>query len=291
MTIPINDGDDFKNWFVKEVKKKYNFGLETKLRNLDAGPELDFDETKNMLLLKQHGISYEINLPKIGTDLLHEGLACLYGYGICKYNYEITGFQDLPEAELDEYKRLALELWDRNIHIDWMKSNGYETHNETKDLMFCKRLASKDKKVREFGVSTHREQSKIRLHDDTDHHSLKYTEFLNEISRGNKHGMLTEVMLDQASIAGRWYKKRLNYTSLHCDAQTKHKEKGIYFHDINSGWIPDLVDPDLSYLEHETWDEWSEINNSFSKFWNDLFQNNNSFWSPPVAKDELDKIG
>jgi len=286
MTIPITDGDDFKNWFVEEAQKKYGLNLETKLNNLDSGPSIEFDETKNALLLKQHGISYDINLPKIESGLLLEGLACLYGYGICKYNYEIAGFQDLPEAELNEYKRLALELWDRNVHIDWMRSNEYFLHNGTKDLEFCKLLSKKTRAEKSIGIERHREQSKKGLRGDSDHHSITFDSFNFFLAEEIKNRLIEEMLFDQASITGRWYNKTINYRKKHKSLQKAFRDQGVYF-GKNEYWTNPYLRYDATEFEKETWSMWAAANKRFEKYWKSNFGNDNKLWNPPCDRKIL----
>jgi len=287
MTFAITDGDDFKNWFVEEVRDKCGLNLETKLSALDSGPKLDFDEA-NALLLKKHGISYEISVPKIESGLLIEGLACLYGYGICKYNYDVAGFQELPEEELDNYKRLALELWDRNIHIDWMRSNKYLLHNGTKDLKFCKHMAK-----REFdkGIELHSSLSKIRVDIDTDHHSLSFEEFSKDIDSNIIPLGIDEILLDQASVTGRWYRKYETYASDHAKTQKEFQDKGIIFKKDNKpiNWKNPLSRPHNT-AETDIWSKWLEANTCFAKYWIKLFGKHDKLWNPPISFSELARL-
>ena len=82
---------------------------------------------------------YGILVPGADAPALASCLALLYGYGNLRHNYDLSCFSSMKKDCLSEYLRFAVELWDRNIHIDWMRSQGYLLHNGTKDFLFLLR--------------------------------------------------------------------------------------------------------------------------------------------------------
>jgi len=179
--------------------------------------------------------------------------------------------------------RLALELWDRNIHLTWMRSKGYLLHNGTKDLEFCRLMA--DPKTLIQGIQRHQKQSEEQKDIDSAHHSISYSEFENVLINKQEVGLIYEVFYDQASITGRWYKKALRLEEPHSKVQEELKSAGPLFSRKFWRYNPNRYSQLPTTRQEQikqVWLQWCKANDDFTQFWTDLFEEDNSQWNPPA---------
>jgi len=165
-------------------------------------------------------------------------------------------------------KDLAAEILDTRMHTEYMRNYcGYTGHNESKDLNFCILLADGRK---EEALIKHR--ADISMNKDTPH-SLTRGDFIRQML--NPTRTLIEVMDDQASIAGRYFKKKDKMGVPHRKLQDDILTKGVQLLEGGEAywWNKELFDqysvPRL--LQEKVWELWKLSNERYYKYWTKSF--------------------
>lgn len=240
------------------------------------------------LVIQQEGKSYDIDALQISPGVLRSGLCWMYGSGLVKYDYELPIFQGLKKDIVDRYKRFAVQIWERNIHRDWMqKEKGYTHHNGdySKGPGFLYGVSSADITEIMTAVEMHRRITDAEEGGETPHHRIKTKEDLRMVlmNRGkNKRveAWLIESIYDQVTATTR---SHYPYRDKHSfkERLTQNMNKGYYCE--NFRWTPgSLNDPDIDYrYEKEIWDIWLKAHEEFKKYWIKKFGEKEELWQPP----------
>ena len=242
-------------------------------------------ENQTQLKIKHDDIPYIAQIPEINDNILKAGLSCLYGYGHLKYNYNLPVFQNLAEEDIKKYMKLTLEIWERNIHKDWMRKCGYKTHNGTKDELFLYQMMTDINTA----VVTHRERSDRREMGDTPHHIFRDQAIIEEIIlEEGSHELTTyfiESFYDQATAPTRtWFGEReLPFEDRH----NKNRDLGYYINP-NFRWKPGVFKFKKDY-ENKLWDLWLKVHDEFKEYWVEKFSRNEELWQPPTPPEILKK--
>jgi len=295
MNIDINDGEDFRAFF---VQKAFESGLylEDKITSLDKSPIIKNSiqqKDKYLFILDFKKKEFEIEIPLIEYEIQREGLSFLFGNGNLSFNYELDIFAGLRPIQLRHFKRLAVEVFDFSVHKAWMTLNNYFIHNGTKDIRFFRYAASEDSSVREKGIDRHNLQSNQYSEIDTPHHSITFSRFIWLLDRDLCPDILIEMLYDQSSVAGRWYKKAKNFNSIrHDEYQKDFKEKDVVFKEQDKVYFWENPKEKMTVSEFELyiWDLWSKINDEYCSFWIEKFGNRNEEWKPPTNLSDLEDL-
>jgi hypothetical protein len=291
------NGETLKDSIVSLLKeqniilKEKHEGLQSK--NMPTIENLCEDEGHFKLIIKYDARSYEINVPKIEPGVLRASLCWMYGYGLVKYDYELPVFQGLEKDVLERYQRFAVQIWERNIHRDWMQKNRkYKHHNGdlSKGAKFVYGVSSKDRDERWAAILEHRRITDAEEEGETPHHIFRYpkrlkklimTEGENEI----EHKLLVESIYDQATATTRrWLRKDDNRPFE--ERLFENMKKGYF---IKRGekrkpekrWKPGFFGFTNDY-ETKMWGIWVEAHKEFRDYWTTKFGKNEEFWQPPA---------
>lgn len=249
------------------------------------------------LSVKYDNYLYTISLPELSDSILRTALSFLYGYGHVKYDYKLPVFQVLAEEDTVKYMELAVETWERNIHREWMRKCGYETHNGTKDEVFLYQILTDKQKA----IETHRERSDNREKGDTSHHIFRNPEVLRLVmeSKGEDElsESLIESMYDEATATTRyWYKLKKEQKQFTFEERlVNNMEKGYYItHETDTKseverWKPGVFGFTNDY-ETEMWQLWLRVHENFKDYWIEKFGKNEELWQPPAPLEILEKI-
>jgi len=295
ITIQLEDifkGEKFKFQVMKTLHEEGLF-LQEKHAGLysEEMPKIN-NLTKSQLLIKYKNKIHPILIQNIKAEVIRAGLSHLFGYGIIKYNYELPIFKQLDEKSIKQYMKLAVEIWERNIHIDWMKSKGYLTHNGTKDSIFLHGMISDDWKSKKQAIEKHRERSEQREKGDTPHHIFRDSKILKRIiEREGNHELtryLIESVYDQATATTRiWYPKR------HLPFEKRiieNRDEGYFLGYNEKGqvqrWKPGFFGFTNDY-ENKIWNIWCKAHEEFKNYWINKFGKKEEFWQPPAPLDSL----
>ena len=248
------------------------------------GKWLEFD-------FKCQDMPYRLRILPLIDEIVSSTLAQLYGYGNIRYNYKLDTFEILTEEMMRQYQRLAVEVWDRNIHQDWMRSCGYPTHNGTKDERFLIGLSSNNQDERREAITLHNVRTDQQEKGDTPNHAFRDIGVLREIvEREGHHHMhqhLIESFQDQASAPGRWYR------------EGKPDMKKMIEDNIDAGYfisqsVPRLWKPGVfgftNRYEQKLWNEWQEANDKFLQYWTTQFGLKSELWQPPLPPEALGNL-
>jgi hypothetical protein len=250
------------------------------LHSRDMPRILGIEEVDDQLRfsIDYNGQTYDVPIAKVSDATLKAGLAMSYGHGIFRYDYNLPAFGDLSGEELKLYMDLAVEVWEKNTHVDWMRKCGYTGHNGTKDeTFFYQRLHDG-----RLAIDTHRQRSEQRDKGDTPHHVFRDPEVLREVmlSEG-EHPLskyLIEAIYDQTTATTRiWYKERHKPFEQRI---TENRGKG-FFIDAKSRWTPGCFGFTNDY-ETEIWQTWIKAHEEFKAYWISKFGNNEELWQPPA---------
>lgn len=246
------------------------------------------------LVIKYEDKSYEINILQTEPSVLRSGLCWMYGYGFIKYNYELPIFQGLEKNVIDRYQRFAVQIWERNIHRDWMqKDRGYTHHNgdHSKGPKFLYGVSSDDRDEKWAAIQEHRRITDAEEGGETPHHSIKTKEDLRVVlmNRGEDkelEDLLIEAIYDQATATTRThYPDRKKYSFE--ERLTKNMNKGYYCDDFR--WKPGkLKDARIApEYEEKIWSFWLDAHETFKEYWTKKFGENEELWQAPEPKKQI----
>lgn len=253
-------------------------------------------ENHTELKIKHDNTFYIVQIPEMNDNILRAGLSWLYGYGHLKYNYDLSVFQTIAKNDLEECMELAVEIWERNIHQDWMKKLGYETHNGTKDYPYLYEMIKNKQKA----IETHRKRSDHQEKGDTPHHIFRNPEVLRVVIESEGEDdlskYLTESFYDQATATTRyWYKLKKEYEHLTFEERLiDNMEKGYYIAPETDTeikikrWKRGVFGFTNDY-ETELWQLWFKVHDKFKEYWIDKFGKNEELWQPPAPIEILKK--
>ena len=300
ITIQLEDiikGEEFKSQVVSILGDK-GLPLSEKHASLCVKdmPRISIlDEVNDLLMVEYDNKSYNISIPRVKQETLCAGLSCLFGYGILKHDYKLSVFNELDEKAIKQYMKLAVEIWERNIHWDWMRNyKNYKTHNGSKDHKFLQGIIL-DWPAKSEAIKTHNERSDKGEKGETRHHIFRDPEKLMEFIRTEgknviKHELLVESMYDQATATTRiWYPKRKkdlpDYLSFE-ERLIENRDEG-YYCNLDFRWMPGVFGFTNNY-EDNIWGIWVEAHKEFRKYWTTKFGQNEEFWQPPAPTEKLD---
>jgi len=288
MTYPLDDKTFMEHEFVRLFKSYIE---------KDA-PVNNFCDWDNTPMIKQHNQIYnvinnnnktiiEVDATKIAPEEMRIGLAILYGFGYIRYEYDLPIFDNCNNSEKEFIMDLATEIWDRRVHMYWMqKVRKRRGHNRSKNLEFCINMARKKK---EKAIEQHHKDcAELR---DTEHH-MHYADFRRNLERQDP--VIKEMLDDQASIAGRYYKEKERIKEgLSCsEYQDKIMNRGVYLEEIIAGTKKEIYWNPTNFGMHKidvrrqakVWKYWKKSNHQFDKFREALFGPDNIRYIPPRKK-------
>ena len=267
---------------VKQIKEEIKENiLEQRITDLHKAPIIKQHSSKFSIITPSKNL--ELNTENMDKETILDSLCILYGYGFVKYNYDLPIFHDINKAQFKTALRLATEIWDKRIHIDWMRNYcKHINHDISKDLHFCKLLVQERyTEAKEYHHNT------CRKGYDTNHHEITIKEFSKMITEQDTSS-ISEIFNDQASIAGRYYEKLKsdNLSSPHYLMQQKIIEKGVILKQGKKDyfWIPSQFNSIKIPIELQMhfWNKWKTSNKNFKQYWNHRFGQINQNWQPPV---------
>ena len=245
-------------------------------------------ESQPKLLVECKNKTYLAGVPEMDKNTFRTGLCFLYGYGMIKYDYELPVFNELNEKELKIYMKLAIEIWERNIHWDWMQNQcKYKQHNGKKDLKFLEQIVLDPM----LAIKDHRARTDEGDNEDTPHHIFRNPYVLRRVildeGKNKLSAILLESFYDQATAITRiWYKKRnLPFE----ERLIQNMNEGYYIGLIankEERWKPGYFGFTNEY-ESKLWQSWIRVHNEFKKYWIDKFGKTEEFWQPPADMDKI----
>lgn len=286
------DGKNLKDTIL-ELLKKQNLILTEKHEGLQSSvlPSVEsiFEENDIFKLEIQHeDKSYDVDVLQTLSGVLRSGLCWMYGSGLVKYDYELPIFQGLKKDVIDRYKKFAVQIWERNIHRDWMqKERGYIYHNGdySKGPDFLYGVSSADRKEIMAAVEMHRRITDAEEGDETPHHFIKTKEDLRMVlmDRGKDDKLkelLIESIYDQTTATTRMHYPNRDKKSFE-ERLTENMNAGYFCDDFR--WTPgSLNDPDIDCeYEKEIWGIWLKAHEEFKEYWIKKFGEKEQFWQPP----------
>ncbi len=293
ISIELDDiikGEKLRKSVVRELELK---GIPLPERHaglwLDDMAEIAFlNKTKNQteIKIKYNNTLYDLKIQNFEDGPLRAGLTCLYGYGHIRYDYELPVFETLSEEDTVKYMKLAIEIWERNIHRDWMRKCGYETHNGTKDELFLYQMITD----LHTAVQTHRERSEHREKGDTPHHLFNNPKLIRRIvERQGVHELndyFIESFYDKVTAPTRiWFEERtLPFEERH----NKNRDLGYYVNP-EFRWKPGVFGFTNDY-ETKLQKLWLDIHCKFKEYWTSKFGKNEELWQPPAPLGIVEKI-
>jgi len=232
-------------------------------------------------VLKYESKKYKLSMPQNNQDIFRAGLVWLYGDGMLKHNYKLPIFDDLSKNLIEKYQNLATEIWERNIHLDWMRNHKhYLKHNGSKNAEFVYGIImggkDKDKAIKKHQTITDAGKS------DTQHHIFRDPKRLRRLieTEGKneaEHKLLIESIYDQATITTRiWFPDR--YETSFEERIEKNKNAGYFCSGFR--WKPGVFGFTNAY-ETKIWEIWVKAHEEFRDYWIDKFGENEEFWQPP----------
>ena|GEM_PF-6545690 len=237
--------------------------------------------------------TYEVSVPEAEPGIMRAGLSFIYGMGFARYDYDLPLFKvGISEGLHDLYIKLGLEIWERNIHLDWMRSKGYGPHNGTKDSLFLRDII-KDWPAKQEAITMHNERSDRGEKGDTPHHIFRDPKILRRvIAREGKHPkteFLIESIYDQATATTRiWYPFRGKPFE---QRLIENMNEGYYIRRNEQGkverWKPGVFGPKNNF-EDELWGVWCQAHEEFKQYWIEKFGPNEKLWQPPAPKNKLE---
>jgi hypothetical protein len=283
----LEKGDNLKGKITAELKNKgfTHTPRHTALYSSDM-PIIDRDLklSKNdlNLTLWHESKSFPVCIePAPDEESVRLCLSFLFGEGFAHYDYSHAIFHKESADDIIKYKSLAVEIWERDIHIKWMHDSGFPAHNGSKDYKFL------------FDMINHPDNPLIAANDhnlrsdrgdkgDTPHHSLReYRDFIKVLELNGEHpmtGRLVEMIYDQATATVRmWYNFRAEPFDKRLDDNIA---QGIYFK--GARWKLDTDKITKTYLAKKTWQDWFEIHEKFRIYWKNKFGKKEELWQPPT---------
>ncbi|MCK4670490.1 MAG: hypothetical protein KAT43_04760 [Nanoarchaeota archaeon] len=281
----LEEGDSLKYLVLSELKKA-DLDLSEKHEGICSD---DMPKIQSMQLTKEsleltvgyEGKAYAVHVQPAEEDIVRYALAFLFGDGNVRYDYHLPVFQCLRKEDVMKFKRLAVEIWERNIHIDWMRKNNYLTHNGSKDYKFLFDMINNPDNPR-IAADDHNLRSDRGDKGDTPHHSLReYSDFKEVLQRDGEDPrtyLLKEIIHDQATATVRiWY----HYRAEPFDKRLNdNMEQGIYFKNLR--WNLNTDKTIKTDLAKKTWKDWHEIHEKFRRYWKDKFGEKEELWQPPA---------
>jgi len=283
MTFILNDKSFLEQPFVKLFQPHLDNLLSRKILDTESAPRIKEISQRKYQVEHSDKLTLDIDARAIGTEELLDGFCIMYGYGFLAPNYQLDVFMQSSSNDFAYALKLVCEIWDRRIHLDWMRNyNEYERHNDSKDLEFCKLLA---RGQREKARQLHHSACKTGL--DSPHHVSK-DQYLVHLSYSSK--ILKEIFDDQASIAGRCFRRiRRNGNEPVCVYQNQIIINGVM---IGTGpdtemWQQETFSNILvpKHIQENAWNEWMESNTKFMKFWAETFGYFSERWKPPIPEN------
>jgi hypothetical protein len=214
---------------------------------------------------------------------------------IKRYDYELLVFKSLDEKSIKQYMKLAVEIWERNIHWNWMRNyKKYKTHNGTKDHTFLQGIIL-DGPAKSEAIKTHNERSDREENGETPHHIFRDPEKLMEFIRTEgknktEHKLLVESIYDQATATTRiWYPKRKKNLPDYLPFEERlieNRDEG-YYCNSDFRWAPGIFGFTNDY-ETKMWGIWVGAHKEFRDYWIKKFGKNEEFWQPPAPLEKLD---
>ena len=280
------DDESFLNQpLVKQIKEEIKEDiLIPRITDLNKAPEIKQHSSKFTIATQSKTLDlYTQNLNK---ETIINSLCILYGYGFVKYNYDLAIFNDLIQKEFKTSLRLATEIWDKRIHIDWMRNySNHKNHDISKDLHFCKLLAQE-----KYTEAKDYHHNACRKGFDTNHHDINKDKFLEWILNSDQK-KINEILNDQASIAGRYFKTIDNIQKGKQDSffeiQKEIEQKGIELLENKMKKVywkrPHFID-NLKEKQEYYWELWINSNIEFSKYWTKKFGPSNQDYHLPIDK-------
>jgi len=289
----LKQGEKLSELLVQELNKK-GIVLHENHVNLNSLnvriKDVCLESNRTEFLFENNNLILPVSLQnKCDDEYLRLGFAILYGNGKLRYNYDLPLFAT-KKCNLNTYLQFAVEIWDKNIHIDWMKYCGYKYHNGTKDFSFLSGMCSDLHEDKNRAINEHRLRSMRREKEDTPHHVFDDVDiFKSIIAKKGKHPLteyLIESFYDQASAPFRWFKSREKSVS---QRVSENKIRGYFINHAAKNWKPEIFGFTNNY-ESYLWNTWCEVNNRFKVYWQDKFGKNEEFWQPPMPLNYLEYL-
>lgn len=297
ISIELNDimgGDELRKTIINSLEQK---GLLLPEKHaglyLDDMAEvvlLDRTEDKLKLKIKHNSHQFIVLFPQVNEGILKAGLACLYGFGHLKYNYGLPVFHNLSEKEFKKYMELAVEIWERNIHKDWMKRCGYKTHNGTKDELFLYQAIEGDIKTMK---KTHWERSERREKGDTPHHLFSDPDLVREVILEEGLHELTPYFIESfydkvTAVTRYWYKLRKDQIQSTFEQRLMSNRDAGYYVNEEFRWKKGCFGFTNDY-EAELEQLWLKVHDEFKGYWVSKFGKNEELWQLPAPLEILKK--
>jgi len=256
--------------------------------NMSTIDELAEETNQIKLIIKHNNQKYELLAPKPEQAVLRASLCWLYGCGLIKYDYNLPIFSGLEEKVMNRYHKLAIEIWERNTHIDWMQQHKkYLKHNGSKGPSFLYGVSSDDKKEIFTAIAEHRVITDAREGGDTPHHIFRdpkklRSALLDEGRDAELKATLVESIYDQTTATVRtWYPDRK--AKRFKERLEENRDKGYFCEGFR--WIPGAFGFESAY-EQEIWKIWCRAHEEFKEYWINKFGENEERWQPPAPLKE-----
>ena len=297
--IPLEDiveGEKFKSQLIRAFNAE-NLELKERQAGLhsDDMPRIEsipVDRTGLRFAMIHAGETYEASIPETDPNVVRAGLSFMFGMGFARYDYDSPLFNTGINEDLrDLYIKLGREIWERNIHLDWMRHVGFYTHNGTKDNLFLQGII-KPGPAKQEAIKVHNERSARGEKQDTPHHIFNNPKLLRLVleSEGEdeRSKYLIESIYDQASVTSRIWHKQQDIPFE--ERLYTNRDKGYFIRPREDGeaerWIPGVFNLDTPYV-HEIWQIWLQAHEEFKEYWIEKFGSNEELWQPPAPEDKL----
>jgi hypothetical protein len=280
----IQAGEKLKEELVQRLKHK-GLVLQERHENLwsaDMPRILSISKGKDYLyLISKLQDKFEVVTTPAGLDVLRAALAVCYGYGFFHYNYDFDFFRTL-EDEVKYYEDLAVEVWERNLHLDWMKKCGYKKHNGTKDAEFLSGVVDPNRKSNT--IETHRTRTDTREKGDSPHHAFRVLDLFTRVvlSEGDDPytPFLIESFYDEATIPSRLFHRNTHPHVPFARLLRDNRDAGYYLSRDLPRWTPGVFGLNSDYA-HQLMKKWIKVHEEFEKYWLGKFGKNEEHWQPP----------
>lgn len=238
-------------------------------------------------------------IPESDKGIIRAGLTWLYGFGMVQHEYkrldlfnteydpELGTFRKFTKEEIDEYYDLAAEIWERNIHLDWMRKR-FPTHNGSKDPKFIYLIVAKE--IFE-ALKYHYEKTDAGI-ADTRHHIFRDPNKIEALmltqGRNKKdHDLFIESIYDQTTATTRrWLRDKRPFEI----RLFGNMIKGYFIKRAERGkseqrWLPPINREPTAY-EREIWNIWCGAHIEFRNYWIQKFGPFEKGWQEPHPDKE-----
>jgi hypothetical protein len=235
--------------------------------------------------------TYSVTVCQSDFGVVKAGLCWLYGFGMIRYDYSLPIFDELPDATVKKYMNLAIEIWERNVHRDWMQRyKKYKVHNgdASKGPSFLFGIISGGDALEKAKEEHHSVTDEGIL--DSKHHIFRDKEklrllMLSEGKNIENHNLLVESIFDQVTATTRrWLRDKRPFEV----RLFKNMELGYFIkkgepNKPDERWTPGVFGFTNEY-EDSIWKIWCKAHEEFREYWIKKFGKNEEFLQQPAPE-------